>query len=102
MNPLNCSTLRFFVVRDPARAASDPVLDIMYRGDLNRPAREFAHVWQVRGWEPEREGQWTFNRSDVAIENRWWPAIYDHDTLQAMLDHIEATFEEGVPANQPS
>lgn len=69
------STARFFVVKDPARlnilGKPDRVLDIWYRPNLNVPARHFAHTWDIRGWAPEDEGKWTFNRSDVAIENEW-------------------------------
>ena len=98
------STARFFAVRDPNRIGIDGkpsrILEIMYRTPGNEP-REFAHTWDIRGWASENEGKWTFNRSDVAIENEWWPAIYEHDTLAHLLNHLEETFVEGVPANRP-
>lgn len=98
-------TARFFVLRDPNRRGIDGkpsrIFEVMYQPDPTKPAQEFAHIWQIRGWGPEDEGKWTFNRSDVCIANEWWPAIYKHETLQGMLDHLEQTFVEGVPANVP-
>lgn len=96
------STARFFVVRDPLRGPTDHVLEVMYRATPEAAPREFAHVWDIRDWAPKDEGKWTFNRSDVCIANEWWPSLYTHDTLAALLDHLEATFVEGVPANQPA
>lgn len=99
------STARFFAAKDPERrnieGDTDRVLDIWYRPTLNVPAKHFGHTWDIQGWTPELEGKWTFNRSDVAIANEWWPASYQHESLQALLDHLEETFVEGVPANQP-
>lgn len=100
------STARFVVSKDPARlnikGEKDRILDIWYQSGPTAAPRHFGHTWDIRGWGPENEGKWTFNRSDVAIENEWWPAIYQHDTLAGLLYHLEATFVEGVPANVPS
>ncbi len=95
------STARFFVIRDFERPADSPILEVMYRATPDAQPREFAHVWPVRGWRPADEGKWTFNRSDVCMANEWWPADYIHDTLADLLNHLEETFVEGVPANQP-
>lgn len=100
------STKRFFAIRDPDRRGIDGkpsrILEVMYRASPEDTPREFAHVWEIRGWAPEDEGKWTFNRSDVCLANDWWPVIYTHDTLQDLLNHLEETFVEGVPANRPS
>jgi len=100
------STARFAASKDPARlnikGEQDRVLDIWYQASPTDAPRHFGHTWDIRGWDPKDEGKWTFNRSDVAIENEWWPAVYVHDTLAALLDHLEATFVEGVPANMPN
>jgi len=90
-------TERFFAVQ----SENDRLFHIWYRGDLNRSARLFGYSWNVQGWGIQYDGDWTFNRSDVAIENKWWPAIYQHDTLTDLLNHLEETFVEGVPANRP-
>ncbi len=99
------STARFFVVRDPDRrdieGKPSPILEVMYRATPDSEPREFAHVWTMHGWGEENEGKWTFNRSDVCIANEWWPALYKHASLIDLLTHLESTFVEGVPANQP-
>ena len=99
------STARFFCVRDPERRGIDGqpsrIVEVMFRATPDAEPREFAHVWEIRGWKPEDEGKWTFNRSTVCILNKWWPAVYVHDTLADLLNHLEDTFVEGVPANQP-
>jgi len=93
------STKRFIVIHDPNRRGIDGkpsrICEIMYKG------REFGHTWEIKGWAPEDEGKWTFNRSTVAAENNWWIAIHTHNTLQDLLNHLEETFIEGVPANVP-
>jgi hypothetical protein len=102
------STARFVASKDPARlnirGEKDRILDIWYCPAPGAERRHFGHTWDIQDSHPlmqDVNGKWTFNRSDVAIENKWWPAIYQHDTLAALLDHLEATFVEGVPANQP-
>ncbi len=99
------STARFAAYRDPQRRGIDgepsSISEILYRTNENVPWQEFAHCWKMHNWAPEDEGKWTMNRSDVCIANEWWPSEYQHDSLQKMLDHLEATFIEGVPANQP-
>lgn len=101
------STARFFAHKDPARlnikGEPDRILDIWYRSEPNQPARHFGHTWDIRDSHPlmkDVNGKWTFNRSDVAIENEWWPAVYRHDTLADLLNYLEETFVEGVSANQ--
>lgn len=95
------STARFSISRNPRRGPTDRVLGVMYRATPDAPLAEFAHVWDIRGWDPKNEGRWTFNRSTVAIANQWWIAIPVHDTLADLLNHLEATFVEGVSANRP-
>lgn len=99
-------TKRFFVMRNPLRRGIDDkpsrIMEVYYQPEPGIAPREFGHVWDIRGWTPEDEGKWTFNRSTVCIENEWWPAIYTHNTLQDLLNHLEETFVEGVPANRPS
>ena len=90
------STARLRVWRDPQRPPNQRILEIAYHD-----GREFGHTWEIHDWTPELEGKWTFNRGDVPIASEWWPAEYYHDTLQGLLDHLEATFAEGVPANRP-
>lgn len=100
------STARFSAYRDPLRLSIDGkpsrISEIVYRSTPDGEPQEFAHCWQIRGWAAEDEGKWTINRSDVCIANKWWPAEYRHNTLQDLINHLEATFVEGVPANQPS
>lgn len=97
------STARFSISRDPNRCGIDGkpsrILEIMYQSTPESEPREFGHTWDIRGWEPENEGKWTFNRSIVAAENEWWPAIYTHNTLADLLNHLEETFTEGMPTN---
>jgi hypothetical protein len=99
-------TARFFAAKDPARlnieGQPDRVFDIWYQRERGVAAAHFGHSWTIQDWAPEDEGKWTFNRSDVAIVNNWWPAIYQHDSLAALLEHLEQTFVEGVPANEPN
>ncbi len=100
------STVRFFASKDPKRlnikGEPDRVLDVWYRTTSDATPQHFGHTWDIRGWGEENEGKWTFNRSDVAIANQWWPAVYTHATLTDLLTHLESTFIEGVPANQPT
>lgn len=99
-------TKRFSIVRDPNRLGIDGkpsrILEVMYHRTPDSEPEEFAHIWIMRGWSPEDEGKWTFNRSTVCIKNEWWPAEYKHDTLESLMQHLEETFVEGVPANQPT
>lgn len=98
-------TARFYVVRDPNRLGIDAkpsrIMEVMYKATPESEPREFGHTWDIRGWGPEDEGKWTFNRGVVPIANEWWPPIYVHNTLQDLLNHLEETFVEGVPANIP-
>lgn len=98
-------TARFFVVRDPNRRGIDGrpsrICEVMFKSTPDSEPREFGHTWDIRGWGPEEEGKWTFNRGRVPIDQAWWPAIYVHNTLQDLLNHLEETFVEGVSANVP-
>lgn len=95
------STARFSISRNPRRDSTDRVLEVMYQATPDAQSAEFAHVWAIQGWDPKDEGKWTFNRSHVAIAHQWWIGIPVHDTLADLLNHLEATFVEGVPANRP-
>lgn len=88
-------TVRFSIVRSDTRAPHDPVLNIMYGGQL------FGHTWIMKDWAPEYDGKWTFNRADVAIAHRYWPPQYHHDTLEALLIHLEETFQERTASGAP-
>jgi hypothetical protein len=82
-------TENFYVARYEFRPTNDPVLTIYYHG------YQFAYVWQVpASWDQDNAGKWTFNRGEVAIKNEYRPPIYEHDTLEGMLAHLEATFKE--------
>lgn len=82
-------TENFYVCREYQRDGTpeDKVLTILYRG------YHFGHTWQLgKSWP--NAGMWTFNRGVVAIDNHYWPPVYDHATLEDLLAHLEATFVE--------
>lgn len=101
------STARFFISRNPERLSTDPILDIKYRRDSASPLLHFGHTWVIEGYGPEYDGRYWFNRADVAIEHEYWdtdgghPSKTTYDSLAALLDHLETTFQEGVPFNRP-
>ncbi len=98
------STKRFSIIKDPNRRGIDGkpsrILEIMYKASETSIAEEFAHIWDIRGWEPENEGKWIFHRSDVCFTYEWWPSIYIHNTIEDLLNHLEETFHE-QSANKP-
>lgn len=105
---IRATTAHFTASKDPTRlniaGNPDRVLDVWYQNTPTEAPRHFGYCWDIQDSHPfmaRWNGKWTFNRGEVPIDNRWWPAIYHHETLSDLLAHLEATFVEGVPANQP-
>jgi len=101
-------TTRFFVSRNPNRIGINGkpsrIMEIMYQPAPDIAPRCFGHTWDIRDSHPmaaDINGKWTFNRDEVCSANYWWPAVYLHDSLQMLLNHLEDTFVEGVSANVP-
>ncbi len=102
------STSRFLISRDPERLSTDPILDIKYRASPNSVHQPFGHCWVISGYGPEYDGRYWFNRSNVAIQHEYWdtdgghPSKTTYSSLAALLGHLEATFQEGVPHCKPT
>lgn len=97
-----CTARLIAVWRPEPDSNTRRIVDISYRLTTSASAQDFGHAWVMRNWPPEHEGKWVFNRGDLPISQDWWPAEYCHPTLAALLDHLEATFVEGVAANKPT
>ena len=87
--PKLASTENFVVFKDPLRDPKSLILTINYKGN------HFGHTWQLNeDWAgAATAGTWTFNRGDVAIANEYWPPVYNHASVQDLLNHLEETFK---------
>ncbi len=98
------STKRFYIVKDPNRRGIDGkpsrIAEVMYKPNPNDIAKEFAHIWEIKGWGEGLDGKWAFNRSDVCFAYSWWSDGRNFNSMDDILDYLENNFHE-KPFNMP-
>ena len=80
------STRRFFIV---ASSPSSLILTILYRTPTGQS--EFAHCWRLHD-----SARYTMSRGAFCLACGWHPSRYTHPSLDALLGHLEETFDDRI------